>query len=190
MALPTAFERLQILKKQLGKIKHTIPFDDIRFVAAKMLCCSGSDICQLVHVANMFPVKKIAKAKFFTQTSIEGRCPINEDCELWHPCSANSIGAVEMTSFSLEPNEICSPAVTSMDLLMAVTRLPRTVDPNILKDYEEFCKSYGVIFEEKNIAFAKTKEKDIVLNSPHGSPPKSDKAIPTVIKEALHALPH
>ena len=186
MALPTASERLQILKKQLEKIIHTIPNADIEFVAKKMLCCSGSDLCQLVHVANMYPVNKIAKAKFFTQTSIGGRCPINEDCDLWHPCPAKATGAVEMTFASLNAEQVCAPAVTTFDLLMALTRMPRTVDPSILKDYEEFCKNYGVIFEEGNISFSTTKEKDIVLNLPgEESPQRSESALPSVIKEAL-----
>lgn len=152
-----------------------------------MICCSGSDICQLVKAANMYPVRKITRAKYFTQIPIEGKCLESDSCQLWHPCHERAAGARQKSYQSLKGKDICTPSVTFPDLLMALKRLPRTVDPTILKDLKDFCKIHGILFKEPNITYAKSKEKDIILNTSHQAPHnRSERILPSVLEQALN----
>ena len=133
--MPNEKERHDIIKKALGGISTSVTKGQIDYLAKVMEGFTGSDIKYLVIGANMCPVWKVAKAKFFTRKRMTFRCD-DKSCNLWHPCHEKASGATPMSQSGLRPKEICQPMVTFQDLLAKLATLPRTVDLSILTTFK------------------------------------------------------
>ena len=133
--MPDEKERLEITKKALGGISTSVTNGQIDYLAKVMEGFTGSDIKCLVIGADMCPVWKVTKAKFFTRKRITFRCA-DKLCNRWHPCHEKASGATPMSQSSLRPQDICQPMVTFQDLLAKLATLPRTVDLTILTTFK------------------------------------------------------
>ena len=81
---------------------------------------------------------------------------LKEDCAKWHLClkeSPTHKAVVQDPTKNLV--EFCVPSVTAFDLLAAVKKSSKTVEPDLLYHYQEFGKDNGLDIKEP---LAKKKE--------------------------------
>ncbi len=158
LGMPWHEHRLAILEKCLKLYPNSIVQVERKKIASFTRGYSGADIARLVSEAGLFPVRKVYTASHFTKTRIIVRCT-NKACQKWHPCHDSAPGAVAVTYIELDKDSVCKPKVTYYDLLASLSKLGKTVTPESLTPYVDFCKEFSLEVDEPyapDIAEAKT----------------------------------
>lgn len=146
--MPSQKEMCYILNKELSKIQSSVTHSEMKEAAKMLQCYSGADIKQLCKKANMIPIRKTEHATYFTKTPLVLRCPLMNDCTLWHPCHKKAPGAQELVASSIAIRDICVPVVTWQDLLSVIDQLPQTVDAEALDAFIQFGKVHRMKVKE------------------------------------------
>lgn len=105
--LPDEVARRTMFKIHFGKEGHTLNEDDFAYLASRTEGFSGSDISGLVKQALMVPVKRIQKANYFYM----------DQNRMFHPCDANTAGAIKISLFDLPKGSVSVPVFTRVRMI-------------------------------------------------------------------------
>ncbi|KAK8807740.1 hypothetical protein WA171_000689 [Blastocystis sp. BT1] len=131
--LPDEVARRTMFKIHFGKEGHTLNEDDFAYLASRTEGFSGSDISGLVKQALMVPVKRIQKANYFYM----------DQNRMFHPCDANTAGAIKISLFDLPKGSVSVPVFTRDDIEELLKRAVKAASEAELKRYVQWTKEFG-----------------------------------------------
>ncbi|CAF3402097.1 unnamed protein product [Rotaria socialis] len=139
--LPGVNERAAMFKTHLGtNTFHTVKEHEWMELAQKSEHYSGADIGVVCREALLRPIRRLGSATHFKR--VQNPEP-DGPREVWLTCSPGDPGAQSLTLDTIEPDELCEPPVTMLDMEAALVTQKPTVGENELVKYEEFTREFG-----------------------------------------------
>ncbi|CAF3537481.1 unnamed protein product [Rotaria socialis] len=139
--LPGVNERAAMFKTHLGtNTFHMIREHEWMQLAQKSEHYSGADIGVVCREALLRPIRRLGSATHFKR--VQNPEP-DGPREVWLTCSPGDPGAQSLTLDTIEPDELCEPPVTMLDMEAALVTQKPTVGENELVKYEEFTREFG-----------------------------------------------
>lgn len=142
--LPESEARSAIFKQQFRAVDHTLSEQQFRLLAERSEGFSGSDIVVVARDACMEPVRKIQTATHFKHIFGPSAKDSVMTSDHLTPCSADDVGAIEMTWSKIEENQLFAPAVNVDDVMKTLTRMKRSVSKEELDMYKKFIDEWSV----------------------------------------------
>ena len=68
---------------------------------------------------------------------------IDDNTELFVPCSEEDKGAIKMTLEDIDPDKLQCPKVTKEDIIKVIKRSKSTVDPEVEEKIKEYTRDFG-----------------------------------------------
>lgn len=131
--LPDEAARKAMFRIHFGKEAHTLTDEDFDYLAKKTEGYSGSDISGMVNQALLSPLQKMQKADYFY---------IGRDSK-YHPCSADSMGAIKLSLFDIPTGKVQVPVFQREDIPELLHRAVKAASQSELKRYEQWTKEFG-----------------------------------------------
>ncbi|CAM4986840.1 unnamed protein product [Rotaria socialis] len=119
---------------------HTVKEHEWMELAQKSEHYSGADIGVVCREALLRPIRRLGSATHFKR--VQNPEP-DGPREVWLTCSPGDPGAQSLTLDTIEPDELCEPPVTMLDMEAALVTQKPTVGENELVKYEEFTREFG-----------------------------------------------
>ncbi|EGD74990.1 skd/vacuolar sorting protein [Salpingoeca rosetta] len=143
IALPDTEARCKMFELHIKGVRNTLQPHDYNTLAHKSEGYSGSDICNVVREAIMMPVRKVQHAQAFKKCDENGY-PTPSGA-FWTPCSPSDRDPTKqfMSWQDMPAEAIVEPPVDMRDMVQALERTKRSVDPKDLGKIEEFTRSFG-----------------------------------------------
>lgn len=141
--LPDLAARRVMFQLHINGMRHTLRPEDFEELARHAEGYSGSDITNVVREAIMIPVRAVQHAQAFVKCDEQG-VP-NSSGSYYTPCSPADRNPTKqmMTWQDVPPEQIVEPPVSKRDMLSALERTKKSVDPKDLVKIDEFTADFG-----------------------------------------------
>lgn len=147
--LPGKQERVNLLKSELGKMKHCISSSSMKSLGETIDGFTIEDIKTLINKANNYPLAKAMSSKSFRCERNELTCMSKYLCSLWHICKNDDDSAVSMDyNEAKKLGGVCIPSLTWHDILTALSKTLPSVSKDSLSKYVIFGKKHGIVIDE------------------------------------------